>query len=131
MFKSKFYWRLNKTSAVLRKLRRLCPSNHESDRAECLRLCSTAEGRNQEICRTVLETTTDSSLVTLTSPVSAPDCGEPDTTWNSSLVGSCGEVMEPVVEEEESSHASRKIITTSLIIVVAIFWLSMFNIFNF
>ena len=114
---------LTKTSAVLRKLRRLCPSNHESDRAECLRLCSTAEGRNQEICRTVLETTTDSSLVTL-------DCGQPDTTWSSSLVGSCGEVMEPVVEEEESSHASRKIITSSLFIVVAIFWLSMFNIFN-
>ena len=126
MFKSKFYWRLNKTSAVLRKLRRLCPSNHESERAECLRLCSTAEGRNQEICLTVLETTTASA-----SPVSVPDCGEPDTTWSSSLVGSCGEVMEPVVEEEESSHASRKIITTSLIIVVALFWLSMFNIFNF
>ena len=105
MFKSKFYWRSNEKdcyvisdlSSVLRKLRRLCPSADESERAECLRLCSAAEGRYQEICRTLLETTTAtasslvtsavSALTTVPNTIPAPDCVA--ATWNSSLVGLC------------------------------------------
>ena len=83
----------------LRKLRRLCPSEDESEKAECLRLCSAAEGRYQEICRSLLETTTAtasslvtsavSALTTVTNTIPAPDCVGTGTTWNSSLVGLC------------------------------------------
>ena len=81
-------------------MRRLCPSEKETERAECLHLCSAAEGRYQEICRTLLETTaaTATTLVTrsveaveaittVSNTLPAPDCVA--ATWNSSLVGLC------------------------------------------
>ena len=86
-----------------RKLKRLCPSPDPQLRAQCLHLCSAAEGRYQEICRSLLETTTASAaslmttsvsaLNTVTSTLEAPDCVA--GTWNSSLGPVCGNSSSP------------------------------------
>ena len=54
-----------------RHLQRLCPSEDESFRQECHKLCSAAEGRYQEICRGFLETTTAAASSLVTSTVTA------------------------------------------------------------
>ena len=81
----------------------MCPSQDLQQREECLHLCSAAEGRYQEICRSLLETTTASAaslmttsvsaLTTVTNTLEAPDCVA--GTWNSSLGPVCGNSSSP------------------------------------
>ena len=87
---------------LYRKLKRWCHSSEEEHRSECLRLCSAAEGRYQEICRSVLETTTASAaslmtssvsaLTTVTSTLEAPDCVG---GWNTSISPLCANSTSP------------------------------------
>lgn len=74
------------------KLRRLCHSTVEKEKEDCFKLCTSAEGRYQDICKSILEAPTTSTILTnaataITSEIfntfQGTDCGP--GSWNSSL----------------------------------------------
>jgi len=73
------------------KLRRLCQSSLEKDRDDCIKLCSSSEGRYQDICRGLPAAPTTSTILNAATTIMAEistsiqqsgECGR--STWNSS-----------------------------------------------
>jgi len=73
------------------KLRRLCQSSLEKDRDDCIKLCSSSEGRYQDICRGLPAAPTTSTILNAATTIMAEistsiqqsgECGR--SSWNSS-----------------------------------------------